>query len=326
MKSGHLKVHARKQRPNQPAAVRAASSLAKITRPRLPPVSPRPRLYAWLDEAARRTPVIWLEGPPGAGKTTLAASWLTARKSPALWYQVDAGDRDLASFFHFLGVAVSQAAPRYRTPLPTLTSEYLAGFPVFTRNFFRELARRLKPPFVLVLDNLQEVGADAPLYEALREGLEELPPGACAVLVSRAQPPEAFARWRLEQRLGLLDWTALRFSEDESIALVQHLSRSAEGPVSIEQARTLHSQCDGWLAGMLLLLQGARAAPDVQAPFAAELAKTIADSYQVLAPPRVEAFQVAARRGAGAARGADGLTRVRVAAGAVRRTPPRPGE
>jgi len=68
-------------------------ALAKIARPRLHDVLARTRLFGVLDKAARR-PVVWLCAQPGAGKTTLVASYLEARKRPGIWYQVDAADAD----------------------------------------------------------------------------------------------------------------------------------------------------------------------------------------------------------------------------------------
>ena len=80
------------------------ASLAKLSRPRLFGVIQRERLFALLDENRGRL-LVWLSGPPGAGKTTLVATYLESRELTSLWYQVDPGDADPASFFHYLTVA-----------------------------------------------------------------------------------------------------------------------------------------------------------------------------------------------------------------------------
>lgn len=239
-----------------PALNGLASARAKFSRPQLHAIYARTRLFEWLD-AACHFPVIWVEGPPGAGKTTLVASYLSHRKHRCLWYQVDGGDRDLASFFHYLGLAVAQTNPRFRRPMPKLTPEYLGGLATFTRNFFRELTQRLKPPFVLVFDNLQEVGLDAPLYEVLLEGSSELPDGVHTILISRAASPEAFARSRLEKRFTLLDWKTLRLDENEAIEFIRFLHREGRRALSDGEIRRSYRQCDGWIAGLLLLQEGA---------------------------------------------------------------------
>ncbi|MGH8583355.1 MAG: hypothetical protein ACREWG_11340 [Gammaproteobacteria bacterium] len=109
---------------------------AKISPPRSRHVLARTRLFARID-AARTHRALWITGPPGAGKTTLASSYIQERKLRALWYQLDAGDGDIASFFHYLGLSVKALAPRYRKPLPPLTPEYLPGLLTFTRRSSR---------------------------------------------------------------------------------------------------------------------------------------------------------------------------------------------
>ena len=92
------------------------AGIAKITKPRLFRVAPRKRLFGRLDELAAM-PATWVFGAPGAGKTTLVASYAEARRRPLIWFHCDEGDNDPASFYLYL----SQAAERYRrkrAPLP----------------------------------------------------------------------------------------------------------------------------------------------------------------------------------------------------------------
>ena len=88
-------------------------SIAKITRPTLPKVFPRERLFKMLEEGRERS-VIWISGPAGSGKTTLVAGYIESRRIPCLWYQIDEGDSDVATFFYYLGLAGKKAPPRAR--------------------------------------------------------------------------------------------------------------------------------------------------------------------------------------------------------------------
>ncbi len=128
--------------------------LPKLSRPRLHDALARERLFASLD-SARDRPMIWISGPPGAGKTTLAGSYVEARALAGLWYQVDPGDLDISTFFYFL----AEAARRWQTeapPLPLLTQEYSADLSGFSRRWFREMYSRLASSTMLVLDNFQD--------------------------------------------------------------------------------------------------------------------------------------------------------------------------
>lgn len=165
-----------------------AAILAKLSRPRLHDTYLRERLFALL-EARAGYPVIWITGPPGAGKTTLAASYLDARACAALWYQLDSGDGDAASFFYYLRQAASGLATMRRPLLPLLTPEYLADLPGFARRWWRALFGRLPERVVLVLDNYQEVPADSALHGILTAAAEEIPEGAQLIVLSRADPP-----------------------------------------------------------------------------------------------------------------------------------------
>ncbi len=58
-------------------------ALGKVARPRLPRTFARERLHTLLDQASDR-PLTWIVGPPGAGKTTLMASYLESARATHL--------------------------------------------------------------------------------------------------------------------------------------------------------------------------------------------------------------------------------------------------
>jgi LuxR family maltose regulon positive regulatory protein len=118
------------------------AAIAKISTPRLFGIVARRRLFAYLDENRGR-PLICVDGPPGAGKTTLVASYLEARRVPTLWYQVEPGDADPANLFHYLTLAAEAFPEAEASALPKLVAEHLSDLPSFARPFFRQLFARL---------------------------------------------------------------------------------------------------------------------------------------------------------------------------------------
>ena len=87
-------------------------TLAKLTRPKLYEVVPRERLFGQLEAARGRYPAIWVVGPPGSGKTALVASYLDSNRIGGLWYQIDAGDNDIPTFFNPFSVMIPKQLPK----------------------------------------------------------------------------------------------------------------------------------------------------------------------------------------------------------------------
>ncbi len=224
------------------------SAIAKIIRPRLSGVLPRPRLFRILNQ--NRTPVTWVTGPPGSGKTTLVASYLDTRKLSCIWYQIDQGDGDIATFFYYLGLAGDRAAPRVRRPLPLLTPEYRAGITAFTRQYFEDLFGRIKPPFVLALDNYQDIPEDSGLHEIIVNGLSVLPPGVMAIIMSRMEPPPVFARMEANKVMEVIGWEKLQLTAEETRGMMRLRTGKR---VSRESLQQIYKKTSGWAAGVVLM-------------------------------------------------------------------------
>lgn len=233
-----------------------SESLAKIARPRNRRVFARARLFSKLDEA-RGTAAIWVNAPPGSGKTTLVSSYLTERKCPGIWYHVDASDSDPATFFWYLRLAARQFAPSDYKRLPVFTSAYQHGLTAFTHSFFDGLYAILPPGFVIVLDDFQAAGDNSALTEILENAMTSLPEHGNIIAISRDPLPDAFCRLLANEQLEMLSWDDLRFTEEEIRQVVQ-LRRPQLGEDAI---REIAVRTEGWVAGIVFGLQAGADSP-----------------------------------------------------------------
>jgi len=243
----------------------------------------RERLFCLLDGLTEH-PAIWLGAAPGAGKLTLVATWLRSRGLPTLWLQLDSGDADPAAFMHSLDALLALAAATPLT-LPTLGADDLWDLAGSLRRRLRLFMQHHPPPWVLVLDNHQELPADALLHVALTRCLGELPRGVQCLFISREAPPAAYASALVQQQLAAVDADLLRFDDSETLALTRLHGRADAFADALGVAQ-------GWTGGLTLMLLSSP--PDARLPgldarqhlfdyFAGEvLARMPADEQQAL--------------------------------------------
>jgi ATP/maltotriose-dependent transcriptional regulator MalT/DNA-binding SARP family transcriptional activator len=226
---------------------------SKVTPPMRGCVSDRPRLFERLDRARAR-PVVFISAPPGAGKTTLAWSYLAARDLECVWYSVDATDADIASFFHHLQIATERVVGSAARELEILPNERMLASDVLARQFFRKLFA-LTPGLAIVFDNLHELPTDCDLFRVLPAGLADLPQGRNALLLSRADPPPTFARLRSERCLQHIEGHELRFEVSEVELVCDEFSREHQVALPDATRKALAQRSQGWAAGLVLLIE-----------------------------------------------------------------------
>jgi ATP/maltotriose-dependent transcriptional regulator MalT/DNA-binding SARP family transcriptional activator len=239
-------------------------TISKISHPRLSTALDRTRLFHRID-TLRENSAIWICGSPGAGKTTLAASYIKYHQIPSIWYQMDSADGEAAGFFYYMTLAASKVLGDKPHALPKIATENLFNLPEFALYFFRELFDQLPKPFLIVLDNYHEVPTDAILHELIKSGLEQVPRGLSLLILSRTEPPPVMARLLMNKTMTVIAPDELSLTEQESIGIAALTEKWRPCPESVA---ALHRFTKGWTAGLVLLLE--YATPDEAAPLSAK--------------------------------------------------------
>ena len=228
-------------------------SINKLTPPELPKVVLRKHLFRILDNKEHYQ-LTWISSLAGSGKTTLAASYLSNGDYPSLWYQMDEGDGDIATFFYYLGLAAKKATPRKRKPLPLLTPEYQAGVSVFARRFFENLCIRISPPFYLVFDNYHEISSASPFHDVFKDALSGISPDIHVIVMSRTDPPKAFAGMLANNKMRIIGPGNLCLNLEESKEIIRIETGKK---LSSKLIKRIYEKTQGWAAGLILMAKSA---------------------------------------------------------------------
>jgi LuxR family transcriptional regulator, maltose regulon positive regulatory protein len=216
----------------------------------------RANLVAALDRAAAKKVTV-ISAPAGSGKTSLLRAWADRPGQPRRLavMQVQPGEHDAQTFWLTLLGAVRRAVGTTGDAEPLTATP---GFDPATMadRVSSELAR-VRGDITLVIDDLHELDS-AEVVAQLSRLLADLPPQEHVVLATRHDLRLRLHQLRLAGELAEIRASELRFSEQETRALL-----AASGiTLSVGGVALLHQRAEGWAAGLRLAVLSLAGHPD----------------------------------------------------------------
>ena len=205
----------------------------------------RPQLLGRLAAAVRAHPMVFVQAPPGYGKSTAIAETIERLDYPVVRY--DAAPWDTDGFVEPLVTAVRTVRPDFgRRALA------LADAGADPRRIGSAFAADLKHVADVLLIVIEDVHLLGETFGAFMDGLFRDPPPAVAwLLSSRIAPQFSVAELLLRDLARVFSSEDLRFDREAIVALARRMAPEL-GPERIEE---LVVRTEGWPAGVILSLR-----------------------------------------------------------------------
>jgi LuxR family maltose regulon positive regulatory protein len=232
------------------------------TKVRIPPqphhAVQRPRLIETLEHGIPQYKLVLLSAPAGYGKTTLLAQWSHASRFPVAWLSLSEDDNDWERFFRYILAAWEEIDPSVKESTLGLLLSAMSPENDAVLSAFVNVAGEVPDHLAFVLNDYHLI-EDPAIHQALTFLLDHLPPTVHFVLAGRAEPPLPLARYRARGELLELRAEDLQFRPEETEDFLNGLVGLRLTP---DEIAPLHTQLEGWAAGLQLASLALRRHPE----------------------------------------------------------------
>jgi LuxR family transcriptional regulator, maltose regulon positive regulatory protein len=198
--------------------------------------------------------------PAGFGKSTLLGDFARQSRRPTAWVSLDDGENDPSRFWRYVAAALDGVRPGIAEQVaPLLLGPEVPPLDVVVTVLINDVsAMPSGAQIVLILDDFHLIKAQ-PVLDSVALLLHRLPPGLRLALATRTDPPLPLARLRASGQVAELRSADLRFTLEETAAL---LGETTGLHIPASAIAGLHDRTDGWAVGVQLASLSLREHPD----------------------------------------------------------------
>lgn len=210
----------------------------------------RPRLIHILRDSLDKK-LILICADAGYGKTTLLTQFCDEIMIPYLFYDLDANDNDLTTFYGHLMKGIQHHAPNFGKRLTQIISE-TRNTEMVVGTFINEFIENIQKDFFIILDNFHQIQNNRRLMDYIDYLLRHIPEALHLIIATRSTPPLDIPYFSAKQDLLLLEKTHLLFDEAEIRALLKNVYGMH---VPEEEVQRIAAYSQGWPTALQLILQ-----------------------------------------------------------------------
>ena len=201
--------------------------------------------------------VILLCAGAGYGKTTLLSQFISSKKIPYVYYQLEKDDAEPVVFFSYLVAGIRKIKPRFGKKIEALSRFF--NYPqryldIIVGTFINEIIENIKDDFYLILEDYHSLEQSANVDKILTYLLTHIPARLHIIITSRATPSVSLARLRARGEILELKTHHLRFTKYEILSLFKEMYAI---PLKESELKWIEEHSEGWPTSLRLMIQSA---------------------------------------------------------------------
>lgn len=230
---------------------------SKLSPPETRKYLARERLFRMLDKHLPKS-LISITSEGGYGKTTLLSSYVKERQIFAVWYRLEASDRDPLAFLTYLRAGLS-AHPACKMALAEQEHETKD-----TGQLVEQITmqmRAIDERLLIVLDDYHHLKEQEEIKRIMAGWLQAAPPLVTFIINGRMKPDLPLVQLKLRQQMAELSSHDLAFDREETALFFRELF---DLKMSTEEIQLIVHKTEGWAASLVLLWDALQNLDDCQ--------------------------------------------------------------